>query len=266
MLQGVATGLDTTGGSAPADIPGRTLAAGEKCWVLAATAQKDGVQFKLYTDADGNGIRYHADLKILFPNKKEVPSVDTAMNLVAEVLTVVPQDNQAVQQAAEPAPVAVPNPVQEGPPPPIAGQYSAPGGSRLLLLPDSTFTKFMGGGQGHGQYAVNGDNLTLTFTSTGFSQQFKLQSGNLLDVNTQQAWARTGDAPAAAPAPLPEIAPPPPPADAAPPPTIEVGQTMDQVIAGFGQPLRVAKLGVKTIFYYKDMKATFTNGKISNVE
>ena len=36
--------------------------------------------------------------------------------------------------------------------------------------------------------------------------------------------------------------------------------------AGFGQPLRIAKLGVKTIFYYKDMKVTFTNGKVSNVE
>jgi hypothetical protein len=65
--------------------------------------------------------------------------------------------------------------------------------------------------------------------------------------------------------PLPEIAPPPPPPDA-PPPTIALGQTMDQVTAGFGQTLRVAKLGAKAIFYYKDMKVTFTNGKVSNVE
>jgi hypothetical protein len=64
---------------------------------------------------------------------------------------------------------------------------------------------------------------------------------------------------------MPDIAPPPPPADVAPP-TIELGQTMDQVTTGFGQPLRIAKLGVKTIFYYKDMKVTFTNGKVSNVE
>jgi hypothetical protein len=28
----------------------------------------------------------------------------------------------------------------------------------------------------------------------------------------------------------------------------------------------VANLGPKTIFYYKDMKVTFTNGKVSNVE
>jgi hypothetical protein len=72
-------------------------------------------------------------------------------------------------------------------------------------------------------------------------------------------------APTPAPAPLPAIALPPPPVDA-PPPTIALGQTMDQVTAGFGQPLRVAKVGVKTIFYYKDMKVTFTNRKVSNVE
>jgi hypothetical protein len=72
-------------------------------------------------------------------------------------------------------------------------------------------------------------------------------------------------APPAAPAPLPDVAPPPPPSDA-PPPTIALGQTKDQVTAAFGQPVRMAKLGAKEIFYYKDMKVTFTNGKVSNVE
>jgi ATP:corrinoid adenosyltransferase len=64
---------------------------------------------------------------------------------------------------------------------------------------------------------------------------------------------------------MPEIAPPAPPSDA-PPPTIALGQTKNQVTAAFGQPVRTAKLGVKEIFYYKDMKVTFTNGKVSNVE
>ena len=71
--------------------------------------------------------------------------------------------------------------------------------------------------------------------------------------------------PAAAPAPAPmqQIAPPPPPADA---PTISIGQTKDQVTATFGQPTKTAKLGTKEIYYYKDMKVTFTNGKVSDVE
>jgi ATP:corrinoid adenosyltransferase len=62
-----------------------------------------------------------------------------------------------------------------------------------------------------------------------------------------------------------DIAAPPPPADT-PPPTIAIGQTKAQVTAAFGQPARMAKVGVKEIFYYKDMKVTFTNGKVSNVE
>jgi hypothetical protein len=72
-------------------------------------------------------------------------------------------------------------------------------------------------------------------------------------------------APAAPTAPMAAIPPPPPPADA-PPPTIAMGQTKDQVTAAFGQPTRVAKLGAKEIYYYKDMKVTFTSGKVSNVE
>jgi len=79
------------------------------------------------------------------------------------------------------------------------------------------------------------------------------------------AQAAAPAAPAPPPAPMAAIAPPPPPADA-PPPTIAIGQTKDQVTTAFGQPTRMAKVGVKEIFYYKDMKVTFTNGKVSNVE
>jgi hypothetical protein len=66
-------------------------------------------------------------------------------------------------------------------------------------------------------------------------------------------------------APMPDIAPPPPPADT-PPATIALGQSMDQVTKSFGQPLKLAKVGAKVIFYYKDMKVTFTDGKVSDVE
>jgi hypothetical protein len=72
-------------------------------------------------------------------------------------------------------------------------------------------------------------------------------------------------APTPPPAPMADIAPPPPPADT-PPPTIALGQTKDQVIAAFGQPTRMAKVGAKEILYYKDMKVTLTSGKVSNVE
>jgi len=88
------------------------------------------------------------------------------------------------------------------------------------------------------------------------------------DQGNQAAAAPAQAAPPAtapAPAPMQDIAPPPPPTDA-PPPTIALGQTRDQVTAAFGKPTKTAKLGAKEIYYYQDMKVTFTNGKVSNVE
>ena len=74
-------------------------------------------------------------------------------------------------------------------------------------------------------------------------------------------------APAPAPsaeAPPPPIAPPPPPP--ADPKEIKLGQTPDQVTANFGQPDKIIKLATKQIYVYKDMKVTFTGGKVTDVQ
>jgi hypothetical protein len=92
-----------------------------------------------------------------------------------------------------------------------------------------------------------------------------VQPSDDADKGGQGAQPAPSQAPAPAPAPMADIAPPPPPSDV-PPPTIALGQTKDQVTAAFGPPVRLAKLGGKEIYYYKDMKVTFTNGKVSNVE
>lgn len=63
--------------------------------------------------------------------------------------------------------------------------------------------------------------------------------------------------------PAPASQPDTPPA---PPQTIALGQTKDQVVAAFGQPQRVAKVGVKEIDSYPDLKVTFTNGKVTDVQ
>jgi hypothetical protein len=57
----------------------------------------------------------------------------------------------------------------------------------------------------------------------------------------------------------------PPPQQAAPV-NIAMGQTIDQVTASLGQPLTVVNLGAKKIYKYKDMKITFKDGKVSDVE
>lgn len=67
------------------------------------------------------------------------------------------------------------------------------------------------------------------------------------------------------PAPMAAIPPPPPPTDA-PPPTITLKETKAQVVAAFGPPKRVVKLATKEIDYYQDMKVTFVNDKVTDVE
>lgn len=264
MKVGMVDGMGRDGGIS--SVPTKTMVTGEKVWVRAIDLAKDSIQVEVVTDAYDDG-RYFAILKFLIP-KGSIPAPDDGVKMIADVLEVQQQDQPAQDQggqAAAPAADTGANQAQDSAPPQLPGEYTAAGGSRLLLLSDGSFTKFVAGGQGHGQYVADGNDLTLTFTSTGFSQNFKIQGGTLLDVNTQQAWVRTGDAPAVAAAPMPAIAPPLPPADVEPP-TVAVGQTRDQVKAAFGQPLRVAKIGSKEIYYYKDMKVTFLNGKVSNVQ
>ncbi|HTC48687.1 MAG TPA: hypothetical protein VK722_15280 [Candidatus Aquilonibacter sp.] len=50
------------------------------------------------------------------------------------------------------------------------------------------------------------------------------------------------------------------------PVTIQLGQTVDEVTASLGSPLTVIDLNSKKIFKYKDMKITFKDGKVADVE
>jgi hypothetical protein len=50
------------------------------------------------------------------------------------------------------------------------------------------------------------------------------------------------------------------------PQTIEKGQTTDQVQGSLGKPDKIVNLGAKQIWVYKDLKVTFLNGKVSDVQ
>lgn len=67
---------------------------------------------------------------------------------------------------------------------------------------------------------------------------------------------------------LAPLAPPAPPGGTttAPPKTISVGQSKDQVLAALGQPQKVANLNSKEIDFYPDLKVTFVNGKVVEVQ
>ena len=50
------------------------------------------------------------------------------------------------------------------------------------------------------------------------------------------------------------------------PQSIQIGQTMDEVLAALGPPEKKVDLGTKQIFVYKDLKVTFKDGKVSDAE
>ena len=50
------------------------------------------------------------------------------------------------------------------------------------------------------------------------------------------------------------------------PVTVQVGQTTDQVKAALGAPEKIFDVGKKLIWVYKDLKITFIDGKVSDVQ
>lgn len=80
-------------------------------------------------------------------------------------------------------------------------------------------------------------------------------NGNSNDQGNQQGNNQGGGGAAQA-----QQAPPPEPTQ------IEKGQTPDQVKAAIGQPDKIVNLGAKQIYVYKDIKITFINGKVSDVQ
>jgi hypothetical protein len=89
--------------------------------------------------------------------------------------------------------------------------------------------------------------------ATEINQQF--QQG------TQAEQEVVGSAPPIAPLPAAT-----PGAPAGPPPTITLGQSIDQVVGMLGQPKNIVDLGAKKIYVYPDIKITFNNGTVADVE
>ncbi len=50
------------------------------------------------------------------------------------------------------------------------------------------------------------------------------------------------------------------------PQTVQMGMTTDQAQAALGKPEKIFNLGAKQIYVYKDVKVTFVNGKVSDVQ
>jgi len=105
--------------------------------------------------------------------------------------------------------------------------------SALLNIDDSAGSDQGGGDQGGGQQGGGGNDQQANNQGGGGGQR-------------QQQQQQQG--------------PPPEPQQ------IEKGQTPDQVKASIGTPDKIVNLGAKQIYVYKDIKVTFVNGKVSDVQ
>jgi len=78
---------------------------------------------------------------------------------------------------------------------------------------------------------------------------------------SQQQFVATRPSESFAPIAPPLMEPPPPT-----PKTLSLGQSKEEVVAVMDQPTKIAKLGPKEIYYYKDLKIIFVAGKVSDVQ
>ena len=48
--------------------------------------------------------------------------------------------------------------------------------------------------------------------------------------------------------------------------TVKLGQTIEQVDQNLGTPQKILKAGAKVIYVYQDLKITFENGKVADLQ
>jgi len=170
------------------------------------------------------------------------------------------------------------------------------------VAPDATAANLAVLASKGGKECVKGDTVAVNLTDLQEMQNHMRETidRGMKDLQQKQGQGGLPAAPAsakAAPAesPMAAIAPPPPPADevaaqinqqsseadkaeqeaaggapgaapAGPPKTIALGQSVDDVTASLGTPKKVVDLGPKKIYVYDDMKVTFRDGKVTDVQ
>ncbi len=109
-----------------------------------------------------------------------------------------------------------------------------------------------------------GIQLTADQVEGLIAEVFSVQAAASSEGAAQQP-AQPAAPPPAPEQPQPPVIPPPPPPPADPK-VIALGQSPDEVTTEFGQPDRINKVGAKQVYVYKDMKVTFLNGKVTDIQ
>jgi len=100
--------------------------------------------------------------------------------------------------------------------------------------------------------------------ATGDASQVEDTIGQVFSIDNSGDAGQAGAGPAAGQA---SAQAPASPAPAAPEPlNIQQGQTIAQVEQALGKPSKILTAGTKVIYVYRDLKVTFTNGKVADVQ
>jgi len=142
----------------------------------------------------------------------------------------------------------------------VAGLYvmTQDAAHQLQLNADGTLWLVQTGRKYEGTFRLEGNKIFGRIGQQGVMSAGTIQGDTIVDPNGSR-WVKQGGglaAPLAAPVDAPAPAPK----------TISIGDTTEQVLAGMGQPERIVNLGPKQIYFYKNLKVTFVQGKVTDVE
>ena len=232
----------------------RTFASGEQFFVIDCQAKDDAVVLFLFSYNTYDSMLYKADVQFPFP-KGYLADVtfSQVQEAIGEAFPVAPPPQiEQTAQAVEPAPAAS-----------VPGVYFRHDKTSdyIEFKTDGTLHLLQGGKNYDGNYEVNAD--TITIHGKRLPPSSGRLTGNTMVDPSGTVWEKQPTNPppdSAVPAPPVE------PAQPAAPVTINLGDSTDQVVASMGQPERIAKMANKEIYFYKDMKITFVDGKVSDIQ
>jgi hypothetical protein len=243
----------------------KTFASGEQFFVMNFEAKDDAVVVLLFTYNTYDDMLYKADVQFQFPKGYLADvTLNQVQAAIGEVFAVAPPPpptaEQTVPQPAQPAQAVEPAPAAS-----VPGVYFRRDKTSdyIEFKTDGTLHLLQGGKNYDGNYEVNAD--TITIHGKRLPPSSGRLAGNTMVDPSGTVWEKqpTNSNPSpdsAVPAPPVEPAPP------ATPVTIQMGDSPDKVVAAMGQPERIAKVANKEIYFYKDMKVTFVNGVVSDIQ
>lgn len=154
----------------------------------------------------------------------------------------------------------------------VSGLYvfTTDSNNQVRLNADGSFWLRQNGQTFNGSFSLDGNKLTIQQDGRKPVSGGVLEGGRIIDPKGStwvlQAQPEQAPGPIVSEVSIVEPPPPPEPPEVPPAKTIERGQSVEHVVAALGQPKKIVKLAPKLIYFYKDMKITFLNGKVSDVQ